>query len=162
MSTIRESDLPGIGKKFQIETRAGNKIVVVIHDDGRREIYHFSEEDPDEMISQFTLDDDEARQIAAIIGGMQYKPKALETMEVSLEDLVIEWCKLEPHFQCLNKSIAELQVRQRTGATILALVEKHNTKINPGPDDRLLANMTVIMAGERKQIRMLKELLQNG
>lgn len=162
MGIIRESDLPGIGKKYQLEANSGDKMVVVIHDDGRRELYHFEDDDPETSISQVSLDDEEARQIASIIGGMQYKPKALDTIQVSLDELVIEWCKVEPHFKCINKSIAELQVRQRSGATILAIVEKGKQKINPGPDDLLMAEMTLVMAGERKQIKLLKELLMEG
>lgn len=162
MSTIRESDLPGIGKKYQIDTRSGDKLVIVIHDDGRRDLYHFAEDDPDETVSSITLDDEEARQTAAIIGGMTYKPKALETIDVALDELIIEWCKVEPHFHCVGKSIAELEVRPKTGATILALVQKHQQKINPGPDDRLAADMTLVIAGERKQIKQLKELLHKG
>lgn len=162
MSIIRESDLPGIGKKFLIQARSGDKLVVVIHDDGRRELYHFEDDNPEETISQITLEDDEARQIAGIIGGMTYKPKALETIEVTLEDLIIEWARIEPHYKCVDKSIAELGVRQRTGANVLAIVKRNEQKINPGPDDILTAGSTLVLAGERKQIKQLKELLVNG
>ncbi|MVO98488.1 MULTISPECIES: cation:proton antiporter regulatory subunit [Paenibacillus] len=162
MSIIKESDLPGIGKKYQVITSSGDKMVIVVHNDGRREVYHFEDDNPDESISMVTMEDEEARQVAAIIGGMTYKPTALETIEVSLENLIIEWSRIEPHFISVGKSIAELQVRERTGATILALVEKKNQKITPGPDDIISADMTVVMAGERKQIKLLKELLLHG
>lgn len=159
MSFIRESELPGIGKKFLIQTRSGDKLAVIIHNDGRREMYHFEDDDPEETLSQISLDDDEARQIAAIVGGMVYKPKELETIEVSLQDLIIEWIRVEPHYQGADKSIEELEIRKRTGASILAIVNRHHQKINPGPEHILSVGSTLVLAGERQQIRQFKELL---
>ena len=38
---VQEHDLPGIGKKFAVQTRHGDRMTVIIHNTGHREIYHF-------------------------------------------------------------------------------------------------------------------------
>ncbi|MBY9082269.1 cation:proton antiporter regulatory subunit [Paenibacillus sp. HN-1] len=159
----KESDLPGIGKKFVLQTRSGDKVVVIVHDDGRRELYHFEYEDPDHSISMVTLDDDEARFLSAIVGGVTYKPRALESIEVALDDLVIEWYRLEPGYRCVGLTIGELDIRARSGATVIAVIDKnHNKHINPGPELTLQADSMVVAAGEREQHKQLKEILRNG
>jgi TrkA domain protein len=163
MSTIRESDLPGIGRKFQIEAQSGDKLIVVVHDDGRRELYHFDPNDPDELLSMVTLNDTEARQVAGIIGGLNYTPKALESMSITLEGLVIEWYKIESGSSAIGQTIGQLQVRQTTGATIMAIIEKDGRRlINPGPDQTLTEDVTLVVAGERQQVQAFKRLIAPG
>lgn len=158
MSTVRESDLIGIGKKYEIDTEAGDQMVVVIHDDGRRELYRHEEHDS-ETHCVMTLSDEESRQVAGILGGLSYKPKALETIEVALDDLRIEWYKVVGENDGVNKSIGELEVRQRTGASIIAAIRDDETVINPGPDYVITAGVTLVIAGKRNNIKLLKEIL---
>ncbi|WP_313185208.1 cation:proton antiporter regulatory subunit [Sphingobacterium siyangense] len=158
MSIVRESDLIGIGKKFQIETDAGDNMVVVIHDDGRRELYRYDDEEH-ESRCVMTLNDDESRQIACIIGGLSYKPKALETIEVALDDLRIEWYKVEGKNEGAGKTIGELEVRQRTGASIIAGIRDDDTVINPGPSYLISPGTTLVIAGKKNNIKLLKEIL---
>lgn len=163
MSLIRESSLPGVGKKFQINTRSGDKMVVIIHDDGTREIHHFFHDDPEESISMVTLDDDEARRVSAIIGGMVYRPQALETADVAFDKMVIEWYKVEPGDMSIDKEIGELNVRKTTGATIIAIVQRDQEKIiNPGPETIIKAGATLVILGNREQVKGCKKLIKSG
>lgn len=158
MSIVRESDLIGIGKKYQIETEAGDNMVVVIHDDGTRELYRADAED-NETHCVMTLSDEESRQVAGILGGLSYKPKALETIEVALDDLRIEWYKVGEASDGVNKSIGQLEVRQRTGASIIAAIHNEETLINPGPDYIIMPDTTLVIAGKKMNIKLLKEIL---
>jgi len=163
MKQIKETSLPGIGKKFLLQTRSGEKIVIVVHDDGRREIYHFYREDPDDSISMVTLDDEESRCIAAILGGMTYRPKALETVDIALGDMLIEWYKIEPDAYAIGKTIKDLCIRQVTGGTIIAIVEPDQSKtVNPGPEATFQNGATVVILGEKNQVKACKHLLFHG
>jgi TrkA domain protein len=155
---IRESELPGIGYKYEIITKNKDKLVLVIHDDGRREIYHFDADDHEKVLSSVTFNDSESRQVAGILGGMAYKPKALETVDFAFDDLIIEWYKVEPNAPAINKTIGELDIRNNFGVTVIAIKKKSvNKTINPGSDTVIEAGDTLIISGERNQ---LKELIQ--
>ena len=130
---IRESELPGIGCKFEVITKGNEKMVIVIHDDGRREMYHF-DADHDESISSISLRDSEARQIAAILGGMVYRPQALDTIEMAFEGLSIEWFKVENHAPVVQKTIGSLHVRKTYNVTISGLFPEARQVKNPEQD----------------------------
>ncbi|WP_246131986.1 cation:proton antiporter regulatory subunit [Paenibacillus hemerocallicola] len=160
---LRESDLPGIGRKYCLDTRSGEKLVIVVHNDDRRDLFHMSPDDPDEVLSMVTLDDEEARTVSAIISGISYTPRLAENQEMALDGLIIEWLRIEPSSGCVGKRIGELDIRRNTGATILAVTEKNHRKtMNPGADYAFAAGSTLIVAGERKQLQQLKHLLTNG
>lgn len=157
MANIREADLPGIGKKYQVETAQGENLVIIIHDDGKRELYHFDEE-MDEPLSSVTLTDQEARQVGAIIEGAFYQPQALEKSEVLLEGLAIEWIKIMPGSPIIDKTIGELELRKKHAVSIIAVITEddihcaNETKINPGPDFMFKVKQKIIAVGRRAHV----------
>lgn len=163
MPTISESNLPGVGRKFQLEATSGDKLTIVIHDDGTRELYHFTRKNPDRVASVVTLTDGEARQAAGIIGGLTYVPKHLPSTEIVLEDLVLEWYTIPHGAACIGKTIQELDIRKATEASIVSIIESDiKTRLNPGPDTILNEGATLIVAGDRKALTSLKRLLLQG
>ncbi len=163
MSSISESNLPGVGRKFQIETLSGDRLTIVIHDDGTRELYHFTRKNLDRPASVLALTDGEARQIAGIVGGLTYVPKALPSTEVVLEDLVLEWFTLPQGAAAIGRTISHLQARTLTGSSIVSIIEPNRvSRKNPEAGTLLNEGATLILAGDRRSNAKLKELLLTG
>lgn len=99
--------------------------------------------------------------MASIIGGMVYKPQALETIEMSLGDLVIEWFKVEPGSKAINQTIGAIDIRSNYNVTVIAHSKKGKKQLNnPGPDSIIETGDTLVISGERKDIRnLIRELL---
>ena len=90
---LRETRLPGIGVKYGFRTSDGGRLAIVLHNDGVREIYFFRHDHDDEPSEVIRLDDDEARQLGAVIGGAYERPKIVEELELALGELTIEWVR---------------------------------------------------------------------
>ena len=75
---LEETRLPGIGTKFTIRPGDGGRLTVILHNDGKRELYWFRRGSDDEPRAVITLDDDEARQLGAVLGGAYERPKIVE------------------------------------------------------------------------------------
>ncbi|MHB1041823.1 MAG: cation:proton antiporter regulatory subunit [Eubacteriales bacterium] len=168
MATIREAELPGLGKKYQLSLEEGEQIVVIIHDDGTREIYYFAE-DADEPLASVSLSDQESRQLGSIIGGSFYQPRTLERLDTAVSDLRIEWLKVRVKSEIAGKSIGEIGLRKNHGIIIIAVMEdkgkgrKETVSINPGPGYVFQAGHTVVAAGRSEKIKNFEKMfIENG
>jgi TrkA domain protein len=155
---ITECDLPGIGRKYTFTAPGGEQLSIVVHQTGKRELFIFTsgEEEPAAAVA---FEDEEARQIGAIIGGAYYKPKVLEELEVSLQGIAIEWVRVGPGAPALGKSIGELQIRKRTGASIIHIIRGSQSIPNPGPEIVVREGDTLVVAANRGQLPAFKALV---
>lgn len=148
---IKEIDLPGVGKKFAINTSGGERLTVIIHNTGHREIYNFRAGE-DFPFFALRLEDEEARKVAAILGGAYFQPAATGSVEMILDQLSIEWVRIGANSPFAGHTITELEVRKRTGASLIAILRGGTAIPNPQPDARLEAGDTVVAVGSREQM----------
>src|SRR5215467_12245792 len=121
---LRETRLPGVGTKFTLRLDAGGRLAVILHNDGKRELYFFKSGDDEEPRAVIVLDDDEARQLGAVIGGAYERPKIVDDLEMALGELQIEWIPVPDDSPLIGKTLADCGFRARSGVTVIAILRK--------------------------------------
>ncbi|HET9213446.1 MAG TPA: TrkA C-terminal domain-containing protein [Gaiellaceae bacterium] len=163
MSTeLRETRLPGVGVKYSCHTAHGGRLTVIMHNEGLREIYWFRHADDEEPQAVIQLEDDEARQIGAVIGGAYERPKIVEELEMAFGELSIEWVPVPDTSPAIGKTLAELGFRQRTGITIIAILREPEPVAGAQPGDVIQRGDTLVTVGRLGQYPAFRKLLAEG
>ena len=156
---IRETRLPGVGVKYGFRLGHGGRVAVILHNDGMREIYFFRREVDDDPSAVITLDDEEARQLGAILGGAYERPKIVEDLEMALGELTIEWIPVPEGSPVIGKTLAEIGFRAKTGITIIAILREPEPITGAQPDDVIQAGDTLVTVGKLGQYPAFRKLL---
>jgi TrkA domain protein len=160
--TVYESDLPGVGKKFEVELNDDSRLVVVIHNTGRREVYLRPDEEADSE-RLFELSDRLARQVGTILEGAYFQPIRTDTIDTVLgDDTLLEWVKLSADSPVVGQTLAESNVRANTGATIVAIQRDGRTISSPDAETDLLADDILIVVGSRDDCRDFQAFVGAG
>jgi TrkA domain protein len=157
---IKISDLPGIGKKYALKTINSGHLVIILHQQGMREFYHFKDQDDDEAEYSFQLTDEEARQVGAIMLGVDYQPVADDRMELFLRNVRMEWIKVRPDCTLAGKRIDEARIRSRTGCTIIGIQRAGDVIGSPDISEVIRSGDTLMAIGKRDQVKTLETLCQ--
>ena len=151
MEFFKQTELPGIGKRFSIKLSSGQIISIIIHHSGKREIYVLDEDGDVECT--VTLTDQEAREMGMVLAGAFYQPVAGDKMELLLKQMVMEWVELPENSELVGKTLSEADVRKRTGVIVIGVVR--NNEMVPAPDPknfRFRPGDILIVVGNREQI----------
>jgi TrkA domain protein len=151
--------MPGIGTKFTIRLDAGARLAVILHNDGKREVYWFRRADDDEPGAVITLDDDEARQLGAVIGGAYERPKIVEDLEMALGELLIEWVPVPDSSPWIGKTLAECRFRAKVGITVIAILREPEPVTGAQPDDMVQRGDTLVTVGKAGQYPAFRRML---
>jgi TrkA domain protein len=156
---LRETRLPGIGVKYGFRLAGGGRLTIILHNDGLRELYWFRHDDDEEPQAVIRLDDDEARQLGAIVGGAYERPKIVEDLEMALGELLIEWAPVPDDSPAIGRTLAECGFRAKTGITVIAILREPEPVTGAQPDDRIQRGDTLVTVGKAGQYAAFRRLL---
>jgi voltage-gated potassium channel len=86
----------------------------------------------------------------AVVDFLEFVTK---TGETSLESLTVE-----KGAKIANKKVKELRIKERVGASIVAIIRAGKVIANVGPEDEIKEGDTVVIIGEKKLLDKLEEL----
>jgi TrkA domain protein len=155
---VEEVALPGVGRKFTITVASGDRLVIVVHNSGKRELQYFEAGEDDEPRAALDLTDEEAREVGAILAGVLFHPEAVGDTQSKLGQKVIEWIKVLPGSRLAGKRVGEIPLPP--GAHLLA-VDRPGAPLvpNPGLEVVLEVGDTLVVAGTREAVEALKRSL---
>lgn len=150
---VYEADLPGVGKKFEVEIGAGERLVIVTHNTGKREV--FLKPDPGaDSEKLFELPDRLARTVGTILEGAYFQPIQTDRVETMLaEGTVLEWYNVSPEADVAGRSLEDSRIRERFGVSVVAVEHEDTVEPSPAPDTVIEAGDTLVVIGSPEDLR---------
>lgn len=161
MGEIQEVKLPGVGVRYEFETAEGNRIGVVSHRSGLREVYGAKREDPDEFKRLLGLSPDDARTLAELLGATRVAEQLAE-LQQRIEGLAIDWLPVREDSTYAGRPIGDTKMRTRTGVSVVAIVRGDQAVPAPGPEVRVESGDYLVVVGTARGIEEAVALLRAG
>jgi len=157
MTEIEETLLPGVGVRHELTTAAGERVSVLTHRDGRRELAVYDRDDRDLCRTVLHLRESEAATVAELLGASVVSEAARAVQR--LEGVALGWIEIPDTSPFAGRSVGEGRLRTETGTSIVAIVRGEQTIPAPGPQDRLAVGDTVVAVGTDEGLDQLRALL---
>lgn len=158
MAEVTETQLPGVGVRHEFATGAGERVAVLSHRTGRREIAIYDRADPDKCTTVMRLNPDDTRTLADLLGGGPLSEAAAGVQR--LAGVALDWIPIKATARHAGTTIGQGQLRTQTGSSVVAVIRGDDTLPAPGPELVLAAGDIVVAVGTPEGLRQLRDLLE--
>ena len=156
---VTETLLPGVGIRYEFQTRDGQHLGIIVHREGNAEFIEYERDDPDASRVLATVDEDEAEVIAEILGAPRFARK-LADLTREIPGLHSEPIRLPTTSSFVGRQLGDTHCRTVTGASIVAIVRGDEVISSPAPNQLLLAGDTLVTIGTASGIRRVRALFE--
>ncbi|MFC4360280.1 cation:proton antiporter regulatory subunit [Halobium salinum] len=154
---VRETQLPGVGTRYQVSFAESGVFTLLLHNDGDREAFWSEDEDSDSE-RLFKTTESQARKLAEIFDGTYFEPVP-EDLENVFQDARIRWIAVPVNSPLAGKTIREGKIRTQTNASIIGIQRETTTVSNPSPDTQIRADDVLVVVGSEDAFETLEELV---
>lgn len=156
---VERTELPGIGVRFEFETKQGVHLGVVAHREGRRDFILYDPDDPDTALESIALDADESAAVGELLGGARIVEK-LNKLHHEIENLVSRQLLVDATSPYAERPLGDTRVRTRTGASVVAIVRDTRVKTGPAPSEKLHVGDRLVTIGTVEAVEKVERILR--
>nr|QEO73572.1 hypothetical protein [uncultured bacterium] len=155
---VEVTPLPGIGTRQDFATRAGRRIGVISHRDGKFDLIVTRQDDPGTSVASIPLAPEEAATLAGLLGG----PQLVVHLSEQHRDVNGITTHQLPVTAFANHALGDTALRTRTGASIVAVLRSGVVHASPGPEFVLQNGDLAVVVGTTAGLEAAAEILTSG
>jgi TrkA domain protein len=153
-----ETLLPGVGVRYELTTRAGLLLGIVVRREGGVELAVYDRNDPDQAREVLRLDADEADAVAEVLGAPRVTQRFAD-LSREVPGLESARFSIRPGSPFDGRPLGDTRARTVTGCSIVAVVRGSEVLTAPGPQQTLHAGHVLVVIGSRHGLEQLGALL---
>lgn len=151
--TLRSVNLPGVGTKYEFTTEKGDTVALFFTKTGTIQMYTLQGGCHTPSAAEMTPM--EARRLGNILTGaiIEAESESVEVAFSAIADLRITIHTYVIPGDLAGKTIEDLQIRTKTGVTVIAVSRDEKNIINPPPSFVFKAGDGLVVIGETDQLK---------
>ncbi|MEU7907414.1 TrkA C-terminal domain-containing protein [Actinoplanes sp. NPDC049118] len=156
--TIERTPLPGIGVSHTLATTAGQRLGVIAHLTGRRDIVVYDLADPEQAACTVPLRRDEAHQISDLLDAT-VTIDHVSALERRINGITAARIRLPAGSPYDGRPLPDTRADALTGTSIVAVIHDRDVVAAPDPGYVLCHDDIVVAVGDPDGIAALSDLL---
>src|SRR5688500_11773211 len=158
---LEETLLPGVGVRYELRTRAGETLGIVVQRAGGAEIAVYDRRDPDRARDVFRLTPEEADAVAEVLGASRLTQRFAD-LSREVPGLQSARFPIAPGSPFDGRTLGDTRARTLTGCSIVAIVRGADVVPSPSPADELRAGDVLVAIGSGTGLEQLDRRLSGS
>ncbi|HEV7211400.1 MAG TPA: cation:proton antiporter regulatory subunit [Blastococcus sp.] len=151
---LEETLLPGVGVRYELRTRSGQQLGIVVQREGGAEIAVYDQRDPDSARGMFRLDPEEADAVAEVLGAPRLTQRFAD-LSREVPGLESARFPIRPGSPFDGRPMGDTRARTLTGCSIVAIVRDADVVPSPRPGDLLHGGDVLVAIGSDAGLQQL-------